>query len=203
MSKKIDLRKHLKHLYSSSTEPNIIDVPPAKFLTITGRGEPGGEAYQAAMNALYSVAYTVKFKSKAAGKDFTVMTLEGLWWWEGPQRSFEEMPREEWNWKSMIRQPDFITPKMVEEAKGEAKEKKGVEEIERVVLEEFHEGLSAQIMHIGPYSEEGPTIAKLHKFVQENGYKLRGYHHEIYMSDPRRTAPEKWKTIIRHPIEKA
>lgn len=203
LSKKIDLRKQLRHLYSSSTRPNIIEVPPAKFLTITGRGEPGGEAYQAALNALYSVAYAVKFKAKAAGKDFVVMGLEGLWWWDDPQASFDEVSREEWNWKSMIRQPDFIAPEMVEEAKAEAMKKKGLGEIERVVLEEFHEGLSAQIMHIGPYSEEGVTIAKLHEFVQENGYKMRGYHHEIYMSDPRRTAPERLKTIIRQPIEKA
>ncbi|MFQ6084887.1 MAG: GyrI-like domain-containing protein [Candidatus Bathyarchaeia archaeon] len=203
MSEKINLRKQLKHLYSSSKKPGIIDVPPAKFLTITGRGAPESEVYQAALNALYSIAYTLKFKSKAAGNDFVVMGLEGLWWWDDPEASFEEVPRDEWNWKSMIRQPDFITPKMVEEAKAEAKEKKGLKEIDEVVLEEFHEGLSAQIMHIGPYSEEGETIAKLHEFIQENGYKMRGYHHEIYMSDPRRMAPERLKTIIRQPIEKA
>jgi len=201
MSKKLDLRKQLKHLYSSSTKPSIVEVPPAKFLTITGRGEPGGEAYQAALNALYSVAYTVKFKAKAAGNDFVVMGLEGLWWWDDPEASFHEVPREEWNWKSMIRQPDFVTPGAVEEAKAEAREKKGLKEIDRVVLEEFHEGLSAQIMHIGPYSEEGETVAKLHRFIEENGYKPRGHHHEIYMTDPRRTAPEKWKTIIRQPIK--
>ena len=203
MSKKLDLRKQLKAFYSSSKKPNIVDVPAGKFLTITGRGEPGGEAYQEALNALYSVAYTVKFKAKAAGKDFVVVTLEGLWWWDEPEKPFEEVPREEWNWKSMIRQPDFIMPEIVEEAKAKARAKKGLKEIDRVVLEEFHEGLSAQIMHIGPFSEEGETIAKLHKFIEEKGYKMRGYHHEIYMSDIRRTAPERWKTIIRQPIEKA
>ncbi len=201
MSDKIDLRKQLKHLYSSSKKPAIIDVPPAKFLTKKGRGEPGGEAYQAALNALYSVAYTVKFKAKAFGKDFTVMALEGLWWWDDPKASLDEVLREEWNWKSMIRQPDFITQEMVEEAKAEVKEKKGVKDIEGIVLEEFNEGLSAQIMHVGPFSEEGETIAKLREFIEENGYRVRGYHHEIYMSDVRRTAPERWKTIIRQPIE--
>ncbi|MDH5703407.1 MAG: GyrI-like domain-containing protein [Aigarchaeota archaeon] len=203
MTKKIDLRKQLKAFYSSPKKPNIIDVPPAKFLTITGRGEPGGEAYRAAMNALYSVAYTIKFRAKAAGKDFTVMTLEGLWWFDDPNASFDSVPREEWNWKSMIRQPDLITAEMVKEAKTQAKAKKGLEEIDSVVLEKFHEGMSAQIMHIGPYSEEGETIAELHRFIEENGYKMRGHHHEIYMSDPRRTAPERCKTIIRQPIEKA
>ncbi len=202
MSKKIDLRKQLKPFYSSPKKPNIIDVPPGKFLTITGRGEPGGKAYQAALNALYSVAYTVKFDSKAAGKDFTVMALESLWWFDDPSASFDEVPREEWNWKSIMRQPGFITSKMVEEAKTKAKEKKGLEEIDRILFEEFDEGLSAQIMHIGPYSEEEETVAKLHRFIEENGYKMRGHHHEIYMSDPRRAAPEKWKTIIRQPVEK-
>jgi hypothetical protein len=203
MSEKIDLRKQLKHLYSSSKKPDVIDVPPAKFLTITGRGEPGGEAYQAALNALYSVAYSVKFRAKAAGKDFVVMNLEGLWWWDDPEAYFGEVSREEWNWKSMIRQPDFITLEMVEGAKAEAKEKKGLKEIDRVILEDFNEGSSAQIMHIGPFSEEGETIAELHMFIEENGYKMRGYHHEIYMSDVRRTAPKRWRTIIRQPIEKA
>ena len=204
MSSRIDLRKQLKPFYSSSTKPNILDASPAKFLTITGHGEPGGEAYQAALIALYSVAYMVKSRAKAAGRDFTVMTLEGLWWWDCPATSLADVPpRETWNWKSMMRQPDFITPEMVEEAKAESKAKRGLKEIDRIILEEFDEGLSAQIMHVGPFSEEGVAVEKLHGFIEENGYKLRGVHHEIYMSDPRRTAPEKWKTIIRQPIEKA
>ncbi len=200
MSEKLDLRKQLRHLYSSPRKPNIVKVPQAKFLTITGRGEPGGKAYQAAMNALYSVAYTVKFVSKARGRDFTVMTLEGLWWFDDPEASFDDVPREEWNWKSMIRQPDFVTEGLVEEAKAVAKAKKGLDEIDDVVLEGFHEGTSAQIMHIGPYSDEGPTIAALHRFIKQQGYRRRGHHHEIYLSDPRRAAPERWRTIIRQPI---
>jgi len=202
---KLDLRKELKEFYKANVEkPTIVNVPKGKFLSIIGRGEPGGPAYTAALNALYSVAYTVKFKAKASGSDFTVMGLEGLWWWDNPNITdlADAPPRDEWNWKSMIRQPDFITNKMVEEAKAEAKEKKGLKEIDKVALEEFHEGLSAQIMHIGPYSEEGPTIRKLHAFIEENGYKMRGLHHEIYMSDPRRVPPARWKTIIRQPIEK-
>ena len=200
---KLDLRKELKQFYTSSKKPNIVDVPEGKFLTITGRGEPGGEAYQAALNALYSVAYTVKFGSKKEGRDFTVMPLEGLWWWDTPAtRLSEAPPREEWNWKSMIRQPDFVTDEMVEAAKEEAKAKKGLTEVDNIVLEVFEGGLSAQIMHIGPYSEEGPTVERLHAFIAGNGYRMRGIHHEIYLSDPRRSAPERWRTIIRQPIEK-
>jgi len=202
---KLDLRKELKQYYRAKKKPEIIDIPPGKFLTITGRGEPGGSAYQAALNALYSLSYTLKFKCKAEGRDFTVMGLEGLWWWDDRSIfSLEDAPpREEWNWKSMIRQPDFITGEMLEEIRPQVREKKGAPEVDEVVLESFHEGLSAQIMHVGPYSEEGPTIERLHAFIVENGYRMRGLHHEIYLSDPRRTAPERWRTIIRQPIEKA
>ncbi|MCW3991763.1 MAG: GyrI-like domain-containing protein [Candidatus Bathyarchaeota archaeon] len=200
---KLDLRKELKQFYTARKKPSIIDVPEARFIAIAGRGEPGGEAYQAALNALYSVAYTVKFNSKKQGRDFTVMPLESLWWWDEPVTSLTEAPpREEWNWKSMMRQPDFVTDEMVEAAKVEAKAKKGIAEVDDLVLEAFEEGLSAQILHVGPFSEEGPTIEQLHAFIAEQGYVMRGIHHEIYLSDPRRSAPERWRTIIRQPIEK-
>ena len=200
---KLDLRKEFKQYYTAKRKPEIIDVPPGKFLTIVGRGEPGGEAYAAALQALYGLSYTLKFKSKAEGRDFTVMTLEGLWWWDDPGVFDLEgaPPREEWNWKSMIRQPDFITPGMVDEVRPEVRDKRGPA-VDDVVLETFHEGLSAQIMHLGPYSEEGPTIKRLHEFIQEEGYRLRGRHHEIYMSDARRSKPENIKTIIRQPVER-
>jgi hypothetical protein len=141
--------------------------------------------------------------AKATGNDFTVMPLEGLWWWDDPRALDlrEAPPKEEWNFKSMIRQPDFITMEMMEEARPKVREKSGTT-ADDVVLGEFHEGLSAQIMHIGPYSQEQPTIELLHGFVEAQGYLLRGRHHEIYLSDPNRTAPERMKTILRHPIEK-
>lgn len=200
---KLDLRKELKQYYTAKTKPEIVDVPPGKFLTIVGRGQPGGESYTAALNALYTVAYTLKFKEKAEGRDFTMMTLEGLWWWDSPATTLEDAPpRSEWNWKSMIRVPDFVTERMVEAAKREAKAKKGFKEIDEIGLETYHEGLSAQFMHVGPYSEEAITVPKLHRFIEENGYTLRAHHHEIYMSDPRRVPPEKWKTIIRQPVKK-
>jgi hypothetical protein len=200
---KLDLRKELKAYYSAKKKPGIIDVPPGKFLAIVGKGEPGGEAYSAALQALYGLSYTLKFKSKAKGLDFTVMALEGLWWWDDPTIfDLENAPeRKEWNWKSMIRQPDFITPEMLEEIRPEVKEKKGPT-VDDVALETFHEGLSAQIMHRGPYSEEGPTVMRLHEFITEEGYRMRGHHHEIYLSDPSRSKPENIKTIIRQPVEK-
>jgi hypothetical protein len=199
---KLDLRKELKRFYTAKKRPEIIDVPPGNFLTIVGRGEPGGEAYAAALQALYGLSYTLKFRCKAEGRDFTVMALEGLWWWDdlGVFNLEGAPPRQEWNWKSMIRQPNFVTQEMVDEVRPEVKEKRGPT-VDDVVLETFHEGLSAQIIHMGPYSEEGPTIRRLHEFIQDKGYEMRGQHHEIYLSDPRRTKPERIKTIIRQPIK--
>jgi hypothetical protein len=202
---KLDLKKELKEFYrASAKQANIIDVPEGKFVTIVGRGAPGGPAYYAALNALYSITYAIKFRCKAEGKDFTVMTLEGLWWWDDPSITDldDAPPREEWNWKSMIRIPDFVTENIVEDAKKIVKEKKGIKEADKIKFEAFYEGVSAQIMHIGPYSEEGPTAKRLHNFIGESGYRMRGLHHEIYVSDPRRVSPERLKTILRQPIEK-
>ena len=164
---------------------------------------PGGPAYTTALNALYSVAYALKFTCKAEGRDFIFISLEGLWWWDDLDITdiAHAPPRDEWNWKSLIRQPDFVTKEMVEAVKRDVKEKKGIEEVERIVLEAFNEGLSAQVMHIGPYSEEASTIQTLHKFIEEKGYAMRGLHLEIYMSDPRRVPQERLKIIIRQPIE--
>ena len=199
---KLDLRKELKAYYSAKRKPEIIDVPPGKFLAILGRGDPNGEEYQQAMQALYGMSYTLKFDQKAKGRDYTVMHLEGLWWIEdGVFDLNKPAPRELWRWKSMIRQPDFVTDETVEEIRPDVREKRG-QKVDEVVLETFHEGVCAQVLHVGPYSEEGPTIQLLHDYIQEQGYRMRGDHHEIYMSDPRRSKPENLKTILRHPIEK-
>lgn len=199
---KIDLRKELKRLYSPEEKPELVDVPELSYLTYTGRGEPGGAAYTESLNALYSSVYTLKFASKKRGRDFTVMTLEGLWWWDDPGvvNLEDAPPRETWNWTSMIVVPDFVTTEMLEGVKPDLIEKKG-KAVERVKLEKPHEGLCAQILHVGPYSDEPRSQKVLHGFIAERGLRLRGRHHEIYMSDPRRTPPEKWRTILRHPVE--
>ena len=200
---KLDLRKELKRYYTAKKKPEIVDVPPGKFLSMEGRGEPGGEAYAAALNALYGLSYTLKFKCKEEGRDFTVMALEGLWWWDDESvfSLSDAPPREEWNWKSMIRQPDFITQDLLDEIRPAVREKRGPA-ADDVALETFHEGLSAQILHVGPYSEEGPTGERLHTFIEEQGYRMRGRHHEIYLSNPQRAKPENLKTILRQPIGK-
>ena len=198
---KLDLRKELKRYYTAKKKPEMIDVPEGKFLTILGKSDPNGEEYQQAMMALYGVSYTLKFDQKAKGRDYNVMHLEGLWWVDGGVFDLNDpAPREQWRWKSMIRQPDFITDEMVEEIRPSVREKRGAM-VDDVKLESFHEGLCAQVLHVGPYSEEGPTIELLHGFIEESGYKPRGDHHEIYLGDPRRTKPENLKTILRHPVE--
>ncbi len=196
---KLDLTRLYKHCYSSRSEPGIVDVPSGNFLTITGRGAPGGEVYQQKLEPLYAVAYRLKFMAKDAGDDFVVCKLEGLWWFDGPGNSIVP-PREQWNWKMMIRQPDFATEGMAAAARQEVEAKKKLATAKQVSFEHFDEGLSAQIMHVGPYSEEEATISRLRAFIEDSGYQAHGLHHEIYLSDPTKVAPEKLRTIIRQPI---
>ncbi|MHA2247408.1 MAG: GyrI-like domain-containing protein [Candidatus Hodarchaeales archaeon] len=204
--KKLDFKKELKDFYSgvSAKEFSIVDVPPLQFLMIDGQGYPGtSQEYQDAMQALYPLSYTLKFMGKEKGKDYVVMPLEGLWWANDMDvftEAFMER-KDEWLWTSMIMQPDIITQEMVEKSIEEVKRKKNPTAISKVRFETYSEGLSAQIMYFGPYSEEGPTIERLHNFIKDQGYELRGKHHEIYFSDPRRTKPERLKTIIRQPME--
>ncbi|MFH0850261.1 MAG: GyrI-like domain-containing protein [Candidatus Bathyarchaeota archaeon] len=202
MSKQ-DLRKELREYYTAKRKPELVDVPEGVFLTITGQGDPGGDEYMQAMMALYGAAYTLKFRQKEQGRDFTVMGLEGLWWTDDMVFDpTDPANRATWRWKSMIRQPGWVTRDMLDEVLPELREKRGGK-VDEVRVEKFYEGMSAHVMHVGPYSEEGPTIELLHGWVEEQGYRLRGRHHEIYLNDPRRTKPEKITTILRHPVEKA
>lgn len=201
---KIDLRKALKHLYKpSAKKPEIVDVAEMNFLMIDGEGDPNtSEAFQDAVGALYAASYTLKFTFKQGDPpiDWTVMPLEGLWWADD-MTEFDISDKSNWKWTLMIVQPGPVTAGAVADAIEQVQKKKGeLSALAQLRFEAFHEGLSAQIMHIGPYSDEGPTIQKLHEFIRESGHELRGKHHEIYMGDPRRSAPEKLKTIIRQPM---
>ena len=201
--KKIDFKRELKELYQpSGKEISVVDVPPMNFLTITGQGNPNSsQAYQDAVEALYSVAYPVKFMAKKGvlATDFVVMPLEGLWW-VPDMREFSMENKDAWLWQMMIMQPDFVTAEMIAEAKVQAKKKKGNEAIDRLKFEVYAEGTAVQILYTGPYADEGPTIQRLHEHVWEQDGELGGKHHEIYLSDPRRMAPEKLKTVIRQPF---
>lgn len=199
-----DPRKEFQHLYTaSSAKASLVEVPPLSFLMVDGAGDPNSSsAYQEAVEALFSLSYTLKFRVKAAwGINYSVMSLEGLWWSDEPA-GFCMDEKAAWRWTAMMLQPAVITPELVVEAKEELRKKKGLPALDRVRFETFHEGLCAQIMHIGPFETEGPTIARLHAFINENGYEPCGKHHEIYLSDPRRSAPEKWKTILRQPVRR-
>ena len=202
---KIDLRKQLKAYYfSTARQPSLVDVPPFNYLMIDGHGDPNSSPeYIEALNALYSLAYTLKFALKKGPEavDYTIMGLEGLWW-VPDMNQFSVDRKENWDWTMMILQPDFITQAHFYAAVDEIHKKKPSAALEKVRLECFNEGLSAQILHIGPYAAEGATVERLHQFIAEMGYALRGKHHEIYLGDPRRTAPEKLRTILRQPVEK-
>jgi len=201
---KIDYKKELKYLYRPSAKKvAIIDVPTMNFLMIDGQGDPNtSQAFQDAISVLYPLSYTLKFmvKKGEAEIDYGVLPLEGLWWADD-MSSFVTGNKDKWKWTLMIMQPEFITLEMVQEAIEQVKVKKNPASLPSVRFESFEEGKAAQTMHIGPFSEEGPTIEKIHAHIEENGYQLTGRHHEIYLSDIRRAAPEKWKTVIRQPIK--
>ena len=203
MADKLDLKKEYKHLYQpSAKQPVILDVPSMAFLMLDGAGDPNtSPAYQAAVEALYGVSYTLKFKSKKQGQDYLVMPLEGLWWGTPMgQHRFTEADKAKFKWTMMIAQPEVIIEAMVADAIQETRHKKGLENLNQLRFEIFEEGKAVQILYIGSYDEEGPTIERLHQFAMDQGYRLRGKHHEIYLSDPRRTTPDKLKTILRHPL---
>jgi hypothetical protein len=198
---KIDFKKVLKHLYNPSKKVfSIVDVPTMKFLMFDGHGDPNtSPEYQAAVETLYALAYKIKFMMKGQGLDYVVPPLEGLWWVED-MTEFSVERKDEWDWTMMIMQPDEVTMGVVEAAGDAVAVSKDLLNLSQVRFERFHEGAAAQIMYIGAYAEEGPTIARLHDFILSEGYQLSGKHHEIYLSDPRRTAPEKLKTVIRQPM---
>jgi hypothetical protein len=203
--KKIDFKKELKYLYyASSKEVKIIKVPEMKFLMIDGEGDPNtSKDFQIAVEALYSLSYTLKFmiKKDKVAIDYGVLPLEGLWWMDDMTK-FSMENKDDWKWTMMIMQPKYVNVKLVHQATEQVSRKKELPSLEKVRFESFNEGLSAQILHIGTYDSEEPTIKGLHKYVKDNDYELRDKHHEIYLNDPGRTAPEKMKTILRQPIRK-
>ena len=200
--KKIDFKKELKHLYKPSVKSvGRVTVPGMNFLMINGQGDPNtSQEFQDAVEALYSVSYALKFMVKKGGMatDYGVMPLEGLWW-SDDMSTFSVDCKEAWKWTLMIMQPEFISQAMVESAIKQVRAKKDPVSLSQLRFALFEEGEAAQIMHVGPFSEEGPTIEKVHAFIEESGKVRRGKHHEIYLSDIRRADPAKWKTVIRQP----
>jgi hypothetical protein len=197
---KIDMKKDHKALYRAKAECSLVDVPDIAYLMIDGTGDPNTNPYYGeAVSALYTVAYGVKFIAKAAGSDHVVMPLEGLWWTDD-MAEFTQEDKSNWKWTMLIAQPDNITLDQVAEARDHAVGKKHLAAAATVRFERWEEGRAAQILHLGAYADEAPTITKLHEYIADSGLSLTGKHHEIYLSDPSRAAPEKLKTIVRQPI---
>lgn len=200
---KIDLKRQLKPLYSPPAGAIVaLDVPPLTYLMVDGAGNPNtAAAYRQAVEALFSVAYGLKFmiKKSELAVDYGVMPLEGLWWVED-MAQFSVERKDDWQWTAMILQPEYVTPALFEAAREQAARKKDLPALPLMRLASFHEGRAAQVLHVGPYAAEAPTIARLHAYIEQQGGRRQGKHHEIYLSDPARSAPERLQTIIRQPF---
>lgn len=203
---KFDVKKAHKELYSpGSKDFSMVEVPPVRYLAVDGHGNPGtATQYVEAVEALYSCAYGVKFESKKVlDRDFVVPPLEGLWW-AADMAAFTTGDKDTWDWTMMISQPDWITPELIAATVEKVAAKKELPGLARLRVLDLHEGLCVQILHRGPYDDEAPTLARLHdQYMPEHGLAFNGQHHEIYLSDPRRAAPEKLKTILRQPVARS
>lgn len=206
-----DYKKEYKEFYMPKNRPEIVEIPEMKFIAVRGKGDPnveGGE-YKEAIGLLYGIAFTIKMSKKGTRQiegyfDYVVPPLEGFWWQEGAE-GVDYGRKEDFCWISVIRLPDFVSKEDVEWAVEEAGKKKG-QDFSKVEFLAIKEGLCIQCMHIGAYDEEPATVAGMDQYLQENGYEndfsSERLHHEIYLSDARRVAPEKRKTVIRHPVRK-
>lgn len=208
---KLDLKKKYKEFYKpTSRKVTMVEVPKFDFIMVDGEVPAGMAVNEApgfldAIGALYGMSYTLKFMSKQREEnsiDYGVMALEGLWWTDDPEIPFSVNPGVRMHFTAMMMQPDHISAEMFEQAKEDLREKKNPPMLDEVRFEPFHEGLSMQIMHVGPYAEEPATLEKMEAFAEENGYVTHGKHHEIYLGDPRRAKPENLKTVLRQPIKK-
>ena len=200
---KVDLKREMKQFYQASAKDVVqVEVPAFKFLMVDGKGDPNtSHEYAQAVEALFSVSYTAKFMVKKGPRqlDYSVMPLEGLWWADD-MSAFIANDRASWRWTMMIMQPHFVANEVIEAAIASVRSKRHLPAMDKLRLEEFAEGRCAQVLHVGPFSEEGPTIERLHAFIDDRS-SLTGKHHEIYLSDIRRADPRKWKTIIRQPMQ--
>lgn len=205
--KKLDLSKEYKRYYSAKTHPELFEVEPARYISITGKGDPNGSLFAEHLTALYPVAYGLKFYSKALGNDFVVPKLEALWEFDeekygsvSMEAAPKEIPRSEWSYRLLLRLPDFIKDETVEVIKEGVYAKKQFGYIRNVELFEMPAKKVLQMLHIGPFEKEVETLTVLKEFIDEHGLAKGGLHHEIYLTDYRKTAPEKLRTILRETV---
>ena len=205
-----DLKRRLAPLYAPPTRPVLVDVPALNYLAVDGRGAPdenadeGTTEFQRAFGVLYPIVYTIKFKLKRDGVIVPIMPLEALWF-TGDNESFDmDVAPEKWGWRALLAVSDEVTQPVFDGAVAEVRRRKGdLDKLADLRLLRWQEGSCAQVMHVGPYSAERPTIEGLHAFISEQGLRPRGAHHEIYLGDPRRADPAKLKTVLRQPVEPA
>ena len=203
---KLDLQKEDAYYYKAKKSPELKDLDTYYYLTVSGKSSPESPEFLRAIEQIYAVAYSVKFTCKAEDNDFVVPKMEAYWWIDGGyeiQYRFAQTPREEWNWKIVIRMPDFVEQEHFQKACEKVRLKNPSLVIDKVLYERINDGRVVQCLHLGSYEEEEPTILSMMQYVIENGLRVNGYHHEIYLSDPRRTKPEKLKTILRYAVTKA
>lgn len=201
---KINLLKLDPNYYTAKKEPQLRDLDVYYYLTIAGKSSPESESFLQGIEDLYAVAYAIKFRCKAEDMDFVVPKMEGFWWVDGgleEQHKFMETPKEEWNWKIVIRMPDFVEGDHFYRALQQLKVKQPTKDAGNVKFELINEGKCVQSLHLGSYEEETPTIMSMLEFMKENNLKVAGYHHEIYLSDPRKTEESKLKTILRYAVK--
>jgi hypothetical protein len=200
---KIDLLKLHKQEYKAGPEPTLVNIAPAQYLMIDGQGAPESPRFETCIGALYSAAYTIKMRCKAAGRtDYVVSKLECTWTISDEVEDFSEISREEWQWTLMIRTPEHITTDDLQQAVEVLKDKGKAENVQDVRLETLDEGTCIQLMHLGHYEMIHESALLMNRFTEQNNYTPSGKHHEIYISDPRRVAPEKLKTLLRQPVQK-
>lgn len=206
---KIDLAKLHKAYYTAKPQPELVTIEAADFLSINGKGDPSSAEYAETIQALYATAYTLKFMYKAENKDFTVAKLEGLWWFDTAKYGHVSMddaplkiPRSEWEYRMLIRMPDFVSAEAISEAQQQVITKKGIDLARAIELYPMNEGLCIQMLHLGPFNAEPESLQLIKEFSEVNGLLKNGLHHEIYLSDFRKTPQEKLKTILREPVKR-
>lgn len=205
LDSKVDFKKQLDCYQAKSGVFRLLEVPPLQYIMVDGRGDPNTSAeFTNAVEALYPVAYALKFASKRElGRDYTVMPLEGLWWSDDMATFTDARDKSRWNWTLLLMTPDWIDAHRFDEAKARVAAKKAPAWLDRVRLETLEEGTSVQTMHRGSFDDEGPTLARLHdEFIPAHGLQMSGKHHEVYFSDFRKVAPEKMRTILRQPVDR-
>ena len=197
---KLDLYQKHKADYATPKQPVLLDIAPAQYLAVSGEGDPADPAFMRAMGALYAMAFTIKMAAKAAGRDYVVSKPEGLWWCAKREQSLGAVPKQDWRWMLIMRTPDFITPAHRTWALKALKERGKDAGAADVKLLKLKEGRCVQMLHVGPYADETTTIDAMLAFAAGAGCRPKGRHHEIYLNDPRRTAPAKLRTILRQPL---